>query len=117
MSSGTLTGILVAVFSVGGAAVVTSLFKGVNNWRAGAAKTEARAIQNLERYRDDADWRATVADHRASYQSDLTDYWRARAGNAEHQIRITQGEDKVPPSDPPPRYVALVRPEKVTEDV
>lgn len=112
MSGSTLTGILVAVFSMGGAAVLTALFKGVNGWRAGAARTEARAIQNLEKYRDDADWRATVAEHRESYKSDLADYWRARAGNAEHVIRTSLGEPQIPPIDPIPVYVPMRRPDR-----
>lgn len=120
MNADTLTGILVAVFSLGGAAVITALFKGINGWRMGAARTEARAIQNLERYREDADWRAHVAEHRESYRSDLVDYWRARAGNAEHLIRTRLGEKEVPPADPLPVYVPLKRPdrtavEKVTD--
>lgn len=120
MSGDTLTGIVIAVFSVGGAAVVTALFKGINGWRAGAARTEARAIQNLEKYRDDADWRADVADHRRAYAEDTSDYWRARAGNAEHKIRTALGEDAIPPTGPVPVYVPLIRPtrtavEKVTD--
>jgi len=112
MSGDTLTGILVAVFSVGGAAVLTAVFKGINGWRAGAARTEARAIQNLERYRDDADWRAAVAEHRESFKSDLADYWRARAGNAEHVIRVQLSESSVPAHPPIPVYSPLTRPQK-----
>lgn len=111
----TLGAVLVAVFSVGGAGVIATVFKGINGWRAGAARTEARAISNLEKYRDDADWRATVAEHREAYKSDLADYWRARAGNAEHHIRIEHGDDSVPLAGPLPVYVPLVRPEKVTD--
>jgi hypothetical protein len=105
----TLGAVLVAVFSVGGAGVIATVFKGINGWRAGAARTEARAISNLEKYRDDADWRATVAEHREAYKSDLADYWRARAGNAEHAIRIKDGVDAVPLAGPIPVYVPITR--------
>lgn len=110
----TLAAVLVAVFSVGGAAVITALSKGINGWRAGAARTEARAIQNLEKYRDEADWRAEVAEHRAAYRQEVAEYWRARAGNAEHKIRTTWGESEIPPHGPEPVYVPLVRPEAKT---
>lgn len=118
----TLAAVLVAVFSVGGAGVIATVFKGINGWRAGAARTEARAIQNLERYRDDADWRAAVESHRAAYNHDLAEYWRDRAGNAEYLIRTTEGlgPSAVPAAGPVPRFVPLERPTKavakVTED-
>lgn len=105
----TLGAVLVAVFSTGGAVVIGTIVKGINGWRAGAARTEARAISNLEKYRDDADWRATVAEHREAYKSDLADYWRARAGNAEHAIRIEHGVDAVPLAGPIPVYVPITR--------
>lgn len=117
----TLAGVLIAVFSVGGAAAITALGKGINGWRAGAARTEARAIQNLEKYRDEADWRAAVETHRAAYNHDLAEYWRDRAGNAEYKIRTTWGAAELPPVAPIPRFVPLERPtakelQKVAED-
>lgn len=115
----TLAAVLVAVFSVGGAGVIATVFKGINGWRAGAARTEARAIQNLERYRDDADWRASVASHLAAYNHDLAEYWRDRAGNAEYLIRTAEGlgPSSVPVAGPIPRFEPLERPTKAVTKV
>jgi hypothetical protein len=116
----TLSAILVAVFSVGGAGVFATIIKGINGWRAGAARTEARAIQNLERYRNDADWRAQVEANRAAHNHDVAEYWRDRAGNAEFKIRTEFGAQHLPPVGPIPVYVPLERPAdvvKVTDDV
>lgn len=118
----TLAAVLIAVFSVGGAAAITALGKGINGWKAGAARTEARAIQNLEKYRDEADWRAAVETHRAAYNHDLAEYWRDRAGNAEYKIRTTWGAAELPPVAPVPRFSPLERPattkalQKVNDD-
>lgn len=112
----TLTGILIAVFSVGGAATVTALSKGITGWRAGAARTEARAIQNIEKYRIEADERARQAEHRGSYQHDLAEYWRDRAGNAEYKIRTEWGADQIPPPGPLPVFEPLAPPTKAVTD-
>ena len=106
-----------AVFSVGGAGVIATIFKGINGWRAGAARTEARAISNLEKYREDADWRAEVEAHRAAHLHDVAEYWRDRAGNAEYKIRTTWGPEELPPVLPLPVYVPLKRPLKALQKV
>lgn len=112
-----LSVILVAVFSAGGAAVIGTIVKGVSGWRAGAARTEARAIQNLEKYRDEADRRALIQSHRADANADLAEYWRNRAGNAEYKIRTTWGEIELPPVAPIPVYVPLDPPTKAITEV
>ena len=117
----TLGAVLVAVFSVGGAGVIATIFKGINGWRAGAARTEARAITNLEKYREEADWRAAQESHRAAYNHDLAEYWRDRAGNAEFKIRTSWGASELPAAGPVPVYTPLARPktlalQKVTDD-
>ncbi len=114
----TLGAVLVAVFSVGGAGVIATIFKGINGWRAGAARTEARAIQNLERYRDEADWRARTAGHERDYAYDLATYWRNRAGDAEFKIRHEWGPEHLPPVLPVPSFEPLTRTavQKVTDD-
>lgn len=119
----TLSAVLVAVFSVGGAATFGAIWKGINGWRAGAARTEARAISNLEKYRDEADWRAQQEAHRAAFNHDLAEYWRDRAGNAEYLIRTTEGlgPGAVPAPGPLPRFQPLERPStaalvKVTDE-
>lgn len=116
----TLGAVLVAVFSVGGAGVIATIFKGINGWRAGAARTEARAISNLEKYREEADWRAAQEAHRAAYNHDVAEYWRDRAGNAEFKIRTEFGAQHLPPAGPIPVFVPLTRTttvvQKVTDD-
>lgn len=109
----TLGAILVAVFSVGGAGVIATVFKGINGWRAGAAKTEARAISNLEKYRDEADERARSAGYERDYAYELAAYWRNRAGDAEFKIRNEWGPENLPVVGPVPPFVPLT---KVTED-
>lgn len=113
-----LVGVLIAIFSVGGAGAVAALAKGINNWRAGAARTEARAIQNLEKYRDESDARANAESHRASYYHDLAEYWRDRAGNAEYKIRTTWGASEIPTPGPIPTFtpLALPTPGALTKD-
>lgn len=113
----TLGAVLVAVFSVGGASVIATILKGINGWRAGASRTEARAIQNLEKYRDEADHRAAVAENRATYNYDLAEYWRDRAGNAEFKIRTEFGAQHLPPVGPIPVYVPLAAPTKAVAKV
>lgn len=105
-----LTAALIAIFSVGGAASISALWKGINGWRAGVSRKEARAIQNLEKYRDEADWRAEVEAHRGAYRQDVAEYWRNRCGDAEHKIRTTWGASEIPPHAPEPVYVPLIRP-------
>lgn len=111
----TLGAVLVAVFSVGGAGVIATVFKGINGWRAGAARTEARAIQNLERYREEADARASAEQHEKLYAYELAAYWRNRAGDAEFKIRTTWGEDQLPAVSPVPVYTPPIRATKVIE--
>lgn len=113
----TLGAVLVAVFSVGGASVIATIMKGLTGWRAGASRTEARAIQNLEKYRDEADRRALIQAHRADANADLAEYWRSRAGNAEYKIRTTWGEHELPPVAPIPVYVPLDPPTKAVAKV
>lgn len=105
----TLGAVLVAVFSVGGAGVIATIFKGINGWRAGAARTEARAIQNLERYRDEADWRAQAVGHERDYAYELVAYWRNRAGDAEFKIRHEWGPENLPAVGTVPVFQPLTR--------
>lgn len=98
-----LTGVLVAIFSVGGAATIAALFKGFSGWRDGSARTEARAISNLEKYRDEADHRAAIERHKVNfYQDELTPYLQNRIGDLEYLIRTTWGAEHVPPPLPRP---------------
>lgn len=113
----TLTVVIVAIFSAGGAAAIGAFAKGINGWRAGVSRKEARAIQNLEKYRDEADWRAAQEAHRSSYYQDLAEYWRSRAGDAEHKIRTEWGADQIPPHTLAPVFVPLTRPDRAVAKV
>lgn len=97
-----LTAVLLAIFSVGGAAALTALFRGTDLWRSGTQRTEARAIQNLERYRKAADRRAAIAERRSSYLQDLVDFWRGRSADLTYLIRTNWGEEHVPTLGPIP---------------
>ena len=103
-----LTAVLIAIFSVGGAGALTVIVKGIDNWRSGAAAREARAIQNLERYRDEALGERDFA-------HTLMAYWRDRCGNAEFKIRNEWGPEHLPEILPiPTRPVGTVQ--KVKDD-
>ena len=108
----TLTGVLIAIFSAGGALAIGAFFRGIEGWRSGSAKTEARAISNLEKYRKEADHRADVANHRLDfYRDDLTPYLQNRIGDLEYLIRTTWGAEHVPPTPPRP----VMRPVPILE--
>jgi hypothetical protein len=100
-----LTAVLIAIFSVGGAGALTVIIKGLDNWRSGASAKEARAIQNLERYREEAL-------QERDFEHTLKEYWRDRAGNAEFKIRNEWGSEHLPEIAPIPKKSDL----KVTDD-
>lgn len=102
-----LTAVLIAILSTGGAAALTVIVKGIDNWRSGSAAREGRVLQNLEKYRDEA-----LADR--DFQIILVAYWRDRAGNAEFAIRNEWGPEHLPEIAPIPRPIAIVQ--KVTDD-
>lgn len=104
-----LNAALVAIFSIGGAAAIGALFKGMGLIRSGAARTEARAIKNLERYRDEADDRAARVSHRLDYARELTEYHRSNYADLAHYVRLNFGAEHVPPVPAPPTYQPLPR--------
>lgn len=108
-----VSGVIIALLSVGGATFLATLFKGVQQWRNGAQASEARAIVNLERYRDEADARAEREANRADRNQELIDFWRTRAGDLEFIVSRELGKDAVPPLPPLPALVSIKKPKEV----
>ena len=104
-----LTGVLIAIFSAGGALAIGALFKGLGLIRSGAAKTEARAILNLERYRDEADERARQALHRLDYQQTLAEHYRSLYADLAFHVRHEWGAEHLLPVRQPPVYEPLTK--------
>lgn len=102
-----LNALVGTVVTGGGAAFVWALARAFGLIRSGAVRTEARAIQNLEQWRDEADERAARIGHRLDYQVTLTEYHRSNYADLAHHVRLTWGAENLPPIGPPPQYVPL----------
>lgn len=92
--------VVVLILGGGGAAAIFTLVKAVLAIRASTDTREATAIGNLERWRKEADDRATHAYALLTHERDLTAYWMRRTGMAEH-VLATNGIE-VPDCPPPP---------------
>lgn len=103
----TINGILAVVLTGGGAAFLWALFRGLGLIRTGVVRTEARAIQKLEQYRDEADDRATRISHQLDYQVVLAEYYRSNYADLAHHVRLTWGAENLPPIPPAPVYTPL----------
>jgi hypothetical protein len=79
--------IIVALLSVGGAAVVRNFFTGIKTLRTGARTREREALADLVRQRDDA-------------EADL-DFWRRTAGRYAWQLERA-GHEPNPANPTPP---------------
>ena len=88
------------ILGAGGAGFLATLVKFVLALRDSAETREAKAISNLERWRDDSDERANSCLKRLDRQILLTSYWQVRAGVLEHALS-TAG-CAIPPPEPPP---------------
>lgn len=108
-SSGALNGVLAVVLTGGGAAFLWTLFRGLGLIRTGVVRTEARAIQKLEQYRDEADERAARIGHRLDYMTSLSEYHRSNYADLAHHVRLTWGAEHLPPVPPAPVYEPLPR--------
>lgn len=111
-----LYSIILAILSAGGALALNSVFNGIKLWRDGTARTEARGIKNLEKYRLEADVRADKALHVSEYRLNLADHYRNRVADLEYFIRVTYGADKIPPGAPPPQMTPFNQVEKVEDN-
>lgn len=94
--------IVAAVLSAGGALAIKSLADGIGLWRNGTARTEARGISNLERFRKVAEYALLVAVHRLEFYRDtLNPYLRLRIAILEGVIIRKLGESELPPPTGP----------------
>lgn len=109
MSGSFLNGLIGVVLTGGGAAFLWTLFRGLGLIRTGVVRTEARAIQNLEQWRDEADERAARTGHRLDHQVILTEYYRSLYADLAHKVRLEWGAENLPPVQPPPVYVPMPR--------
>lgn len=91
---------VVLVLSGGGAAAIYTLVKAYLAIRTATDTREASAIGALERWRKEADERATHAYTLLGFEREMSAYWQRRTGMAEHQL-ATHGID-VPDCPAPP---------------
>lgn len=92
--------IIVLLLGAGGATFIWTLVRSYLAIRGAAETREAVAVKNLERWRDEADRRASVWQKKYEMQNDMTDYWRQRAATLEHRMNLAGIE--VPPLPPKP---------------
>ncbi|HEX2642603.1 MAG TPA: hypothetical protein VHU81_06405 [Thermoanaerobaculia bacterium] len=102
MNINALTAILGIIFGGGMATVILAFFRGTDVWRSGTQRSEARAIQNVERYAKAADRRAAEAEKRSDYRQDLVDFWRGVAADRAYVITTTLGKEALPALPPLP---------------
>ena len=88
--------LITALLSAGGATFIGSLVKGIRSLRGGARAREREAINDLARWREEAD------DARREAEQDR-DFWRRIAGSYAYQMRmaglIPIPSEPVPPSE------------------
>lgn len=85
----TIDTVLPLILGAGGAGFLAALTQAVAAWRAGTDTREARAVANLERWRDEADQRATRLQAELDAQHRRLDTWRAWAGSLEYALNTT----------------------------
>lgn len=90
--------VVVLVLSGGGAAAIFTLVKAYLAIRSSVDTREATAIASLERWRKEADDRATTAYYELAHEREVSAYWQRRAGVAEHLL----SRHGVPVPEPPP---------------
>lgn len=90
-----ISNILVAVFSVGGAAFFAAIYRAFKDHRAGSWTRREQAIADLERWRKDSD------DSR-EWEAVQHQWWRSWAGNLEHRILVKLGPEELPTRPPYP---------------
>lgn len=102
MTDSSLTTILTLVLGAGGIGFLKFLFDGINNWRAGSSKKKSDAMQDLERWRSDANDSREWAESKEQW-------WRDRAGQMQyaltsHGIAIPEPTSAFPVK-PQPQFV------------
>lgn len=94
MDSGAWQTIISLLIGGGGVAFVTALAKGIRDLRGGARAREREAVDDLARWRDEAD------EGRRAAERDR-DFWRGTAGSYGYQLR-TLGVEPIPANPIPP---------------
>lgn len=90
--------IVVLLLGAGGATFIWTVVRSYLAIRGAAETREAVAVKNLERWRDEADRRASVWQKKAEMQNDMTEFWRNRSANLEHRMRLAGVEvPELPP--------------------
>lgn len=93
--------IIVLLLGAGGATFIWTVVRSYLAIRGAAETREAVAVKNLERWRDEADRRASVWQKKYEMQVDMTDYWRGRSAILEFAMH-EQGCTVPPlPAKPP----------------
>lgn len=111
--------VVLALLSAGGALSIKAMFSGVDLWRSGTARTEARGIANLERMRQEAEYATLVAVHRMEfYRDELDPFLRRQVAVLEGIIIRSLGEDRLPPAQREPEMRPIPqRPREIQEKV
>lgn len=89
------------VLGAGGAGFLATLVKFLLAIRSSAETREAKAIANLERWRDDADGRAHKCLDRLDRQRTISTYWQTRCGVLEHALSVAGVPFPEAPIPPP----------------
>ena len=85
------------LLGAGGAGAITAALSGIKMLKEQASKRTERAIEQMEKWKNDA-----VLD--AEWYQDLADYWRSRAGDVEYAARSATALPVIIP-DPKPMPV------------
>lgn len=95
-----LAELLPYILGAGGIAFLTAVFNAIQAYRASAETREAKAVENLERWRIEADNRTLQCLDDLAHERNLVLYWQRRAATLEYGLR-QHGIDP-PPMDQPP---------------
>lgn len=95
-----LDSLLPVILGAGGVAFIGTVFQFISAWKNSAETREAKAVGNLEKWRDEADHRALQCLEDLNKERDISAYWRRRTAVLEHAC-LRHGVE-IPPQDPPP---------------
>jgi hypothetical protein len=95
-----ISGLLAVILSAGAALFVTAWFNGLTKWRSTPSASEARAIQNIERWGVLQEKRAERAEERVNKAAEALDAERQYNSELERIIIRELGRDKLPKRPP-----------------
>lgn len=72
------------ILGAGGVAFIGAVFKGIQMLRESTAARTAKAVSDLERWREEADERTRLAREEAAWYLDLASYWQQWSGAVEY---------------------------------